>query len=149
MGEEDRFLKRYHKALVMANKNTLEKMKPKIASEWIKEWMDQLDGPLTDEQEFRAKFEEFLTEELGFAETSTVSIDDGVLTIDVAGCGICPGNELLRQAGQPTLCPILSTGLIAISRVLGKNATLLDVDKEGKPVGYCKIRYELSDKGSA
>lgn len=148
MGPDEMFMKKYHKAMVMANKGTLDKMKPRVASEWIKEWMDNLQGPITDQEEFREKFQEFLSEELGFAEDSNVSLEEDVLTIDVGGCSICPGNELLRQAGEPTFCPILATGLMAISRVLGKNATLLGIDKEGKPVGFCEIKYKLSEKAA-
>ncbi len=93
-------------------------------------------GKITDQEEFRARFEEFLTDELGFADTTKVSISSGELTIDVGGCAICHGNEMLRQAGEPAMCPILATGLTAISRVLGKNATLPGADEEGKPVGF-------------
>jgi hypothetical protein len=148
MVNQGQFIKKYHQAVVMANKNQLEKVKPKIASEWIKEWIGELGGKITDQEEFRARFEEFLTDELGFADTTKVSISSGELTIDVGGCAICHGNEMLRQAGEPTLCPILSTGLMAISRVLGKNATLVGADKEGKPVGFCTIKYELAEKGA-
>ncbi|MBN2168379.1 MAG: hypothetical protein JW738_03980 [Actinobacteria bacterium] len=148
MKDNGKFVKKYHKALVMANKNDIEKMKPKIASQWVKEWMEQLDGKITDEQEFTARFEEFLSDELGFADISKVSIDDGHLLIDVQGCAICPGNELLREAGEDTMCPILSTGLMSINRVLGKKATLEGVDKEGKEVGYCTIKYDLAEKGA-
>jgi hypothetical protein len=38
--------------------------------------------------------------------------------------------------------------MMAISRVMGKKATLVGVDKEGKPVGFCQIRYKLEEKGS-
>ena len=44
MVNQDQFIKKYHQAVVMANKNQLEKVKPKIASEWIKEWMGELGG---------------------------------------------------------------------------------------------------------
>lgn len=146
MKDSDEFLKKYHRAVVIANKNDLEKMKPRIASEWIKEWMEKLDGKITDEAEFVAKFEEFLSDELGFADNVGVTIEDDKLLINVEGCGICPGNELLRGAGEPSMCPILATGLSAISRVLGRKASLEGVDKEGKPVGYCTIKYSLAGK---
>jgi hypothetical protein len=148
VSKEEQFIKKYHKAVVLANKDQLEKVKPKIASQWIRDWLKDLGGPIADEEEFRAKFEDFLSDELGFARTSTVSISGDELTIDVGGCSICPGNDLLRQEGEPSLCPILATGLVAISRVLGKNATLVGVDKEGKPVGFCQIKYKLATKGS-
>ncbi|MBN1288457.1 MAG: hypothetical protein JXA49_02330 [Actinobacteria bacterium] len=148
MKDGEQFVKKYHRALVKANRDSLEKMKPRIASQWINEWKEQLDGKITDGGEFTVKFEEFLTDELGFADRTRVSIDDGQLLIDVSGCAICPGNDLLSNEGEPSMCPILSTGIMAISRVLGKKATLEGVDKEGKEVGYCTIKYDLAEKGA-
>lgn len=148
MSRGDRFLEKYHAAVVRANKTQVEKLKPRIASALITEWLEEVGRKITDEGEFSARFEEFLTEGLGFAEETRVSIEGDELTIDIEGCAICPGNEILRKAGEPTLCPITPTGLMAISRVLGKKATLLGVDKEGKPVGFCRISYRLKEKAS-
>jgi hypothetical protein len=144
--DSDQFTKKYHKAMVMAVKDDLEKVKAKVASDWVRDWAKDLGGTIADEEEFRAKFEEFLETELGFSESAEVTLEGDILTIDVKQCGICPGNEILRQEGQPTLCPILATGLQAISRVLGKKATLLGVDKENRPVGFCTISYRLTGK---
>jgi hypothetical protein len=142
--KEEKFLPKYHKTLVMATGDNLEKVKPKIASQWIKEWASELAGPIADREEFRAASERFLTEELGFADNTTVTLEGEELDSKVEGCIVCPGNELLREAGEPTLCPIFSTGLMAINRVLGMRATLLGVDKGG--VGFCTIKYGLEEK---
>lgn len=122
MKNPEEFLKKYHVAVARANQSQLEKIKPKIASEWINEWIEEVGGSITDEDVFRAKLEEFLTNGLGFADDSKVSITGDELIIDVGGCIIC--------------------------RVLGKKATLIGVDKEGKPVGYCQIKYKLEAKGA-
>jgi hypothetical protein len=148
MKKPEEFFQKYHVAVARANKSDLEKVKPKIASEWINEWMTEIGGKITDEEEFRAKFEEFLTDGLGFADDSKVSIEGDELIIDIGGCFICPGNDILKKAGDEALCPITPTGMMAISRVLGKKATLVGVDKEGKPVGYCQIKYKLEGKTS-
>lgn len=148
MKNAEEFMKKYHVAVARANMSQLEKIKPKIASEWINEWMTEVGVSITDEDEFRAKFEEFLTDGLGFADESKVTITGNELTIDVGGCIICPGNDILKKAGEEALCPITPTGMMAISRVLGKKATLEGVDKEGKPVGWCQIKYKLEEKGS-
>jgi hypothetical protein len=142
---EDEFLSKYHKAVVTAMGDQLEKVKPRIASVWVKEWQRQLGGPVEDPDEFAGRFERFLAEGLGFADTTRVTVRDDLLSINVGGCAICFGNELLRKEGKPTLCPVLSTGLMAINRVLGKKATLLGVDKDGV-VGNCVIRYQLAEK---
>lgn len=144
--DQDQFVKRYHKAMVLANKENLEKVKAKVASQWVKDWAAEIQVPIEDQEEFIERFSDFLTDELGFASDVGVTINDDVLSIDVGGCSICPANEELRKSGEPTLCPILSTGLMAISRVLGKNATLLGVDKEGKQVGFCTINYRIAAK---
>jgi hypothetical protein len=146
MKNPEEFMKKYHVAVARANMSQLDKIKPKIASEWINEWMTVVGSSITDEEEFRAKFEDFLTNGLGFADDSKVSISDDELIIDIGGCIICPGNDILKKAGEEALCPIAPTGMMAISRVLGKKATLIGVDKEGKPVGYCQIKYKLEAK---
>jgi hypothetical protein len=148
MKNADEFLKRYHVAVARANKGQLDKIKPRIASEWVNEWMAEVGDSISDEEEFRSKFEEFLTDELGFADDSRVSVSGDELVLDIGGCGICAGNDILKKAGDEALCPITPTGLMAISRVMGKKATLEGVDKEGKPVGFCQIRYKLAEKGS-
>jgi hypothetical protein len=126
----------------MSTKDQTEKLKAKIASEWVKDWEAELGGPILDEEEFRQKFQQFLEEELGFAGSANVSIEGEELRIQVEQCSICHGNEVLRSRGEPTLCPILSTGLLSISRVLKRKAELLGVDKPG-PVGFCTIIYRL------
>jgi len=148
MKNTEEFFKKYHVAVARANASQLDKIKPKIASEWTNEWMSEIGGSITDEGEFGGKFEEFLTDGLGFADDSKVTINGDELTIDVGGCVICPGNDILKKAGEEALCPITPTGMMAISRVLGKKATLVGVDKEGKQVGYCQIKYKLEEKGS-
>src|SRR5450756_520224 len=125
MKNAEDFMKKYHVAVARANMSQLDKIKPKIASEWINEWMTEVGGSITDEDEFKAKFEEFLTDGLGFADESKVTIAGDELTIDVGGCIICPGNDILKKAGEEALCPITPTGMMAISRVLGKKATLV------------------------
>jgi len=126
----------------------LDKIKPKIASEWINEWTAEVGDSITDPDEFTVKFEDFLTNGLGFADESKVTITGDEMVVDVAGCIICPGNDILKKAGEETLCPITPAGMMAISRVLGKKATLEGVNKEGKPVGWCQITYKLEEKGS-
>jgi hypothetical protein len=146
MKNAEEFMTKYHVAMARANKDRLENLKPKIASEWVNQWMEETGGKITDEEEFRAKFEEFLSKDLGFADDTKVSLDGDELTIDVGGCMICPGNDVLKQAGETALCPITPTGLTAISRVMGKKVTLEGVNKEGKPVGFCQIKYKLAEK---
>jgi len=136
---------KYHKALVLAIKDQVEKVKSKIASEWVSEWKKELGGKVVDEVAFSDRFQEFLSVELSFADLSDVILEEDKLEIAVEGCALCPGNDLLRQAGEQTLCPIIPTGLFAISRVLGRKVSLDGVEKSSQ-VGTCNITYTLGEK---
>ena len=83
MAKPEEFIKKYHVAMARANKGQLYKVKPKVASEWINEWMEEVGGGIDDDQEFRAKFEEFLIDGLGFADETKVTLEGDELTIDV------------------------------------------------------------------
>ena len=63
----------------------LDKIKPKIASEWINEWTAEVGDSITDPDEFTVKFEDFLTNGLGFADESKVTITGDEMVVDVAG----------------------------------------------------------------
>lgn len=142
MEEMDReFFKRYHRAVVKANSGEVEKLKSKIGSEWAKDFRDEVDGNLEGE-EFNQALEDYLANDLRFCEEVKVMGDDGDLSIDVKGCHICHGNDLLKKEGEPALCPIVPTGLFSISRVGKRKASLDEVRKNGV-VGECEICYKL------
>ncbi len=145
MDIENNFCEMYHKAIVLAVTDQVEKVKSRIASTWVKDWMKNIEGPVENADDFCQRFEGFLENDLGFAQSSKVSIGEDVMTIKVEGCRICPGNELLREAGEATLCPIIPTGLFALSRVHNTNAALLGVEKDTR-VGYCTIKYSTKGK---
>jgi len=138
------FFNRYHKAFVQAVGGDVEKAKSRIASSWVNDWKDGLGRTLEDEREFAERFQSFLGEDLCFADRSDVSLQGDRLDISIEGCAICPGNDLLRAEGKEGLCPLVPTGLFAISRVHRKKAFLEKVEKPG-PVGRCTIKYRLGD----
>jgi len=141
MMKKNEFFPKYHKAVVIALGDNLEKTKPRVASVLLQELLAKISLPVKNNNEFARAFEEFL-EDLGFAEKVSVNINNEILDIKVEGCSICEGNELLRNEGKNTFCPIIPTGLRAISKVLKKKATLLDPEKDDR-VGYCKLLYSL------
>lgn len=142
----EEFLKKYHMAVAKANKGKLEKLKPRIASEWVRGWADEVGGTIVDREQFRERFEEFLNDGLGFAGNVRISVGENDLVVDVRDCLICPGNDSLKRSGGEGFCPITPTGLMAISRVLRKKAILRDVSKEGLGDQSCRINYRLEDK---
>ena len=142
MEEMDReFFKKYHRAVVKANSDEVEKLKSKIGSEWAKEFREKVDGDLEGE-EFNQALEDYLVNDLRFCDEANVNGDGDDLSIDVKGCHICHGNDVLKKEGEPALCPIVPTGLFSISRVGKRKASLDEVRKNGV-VGECEICYKL------
>lgn len=142
MEEVDReFFKKYHRAVVKANAKDVEKLKSKIGSEWAEEFRAKTGTKLQGE-EFNRALEDYLNNELRFCDRVKVKGESDKLSIEVAGCHICHGNELLKAEGEPVLCPIVPTGLFSISRVSERKASLQEVRKHGV-VGECEICYKV------
>jgi hypothetical protein len=139
---DQEFFKKYHCAVVKANSKEIEKLKSKIGSEWADEFRSHTEGKL-EGAEFNQALEDYLVNDLRFAGKVKVKSTDNDLNIEVKGCHICHGNEVLKSQGEPALCPIVPTGLFSISRVAGRKATLDEVRKHGV-VGECEICYKLS-----
>ncbi len=136
------FFVKYHTAVTKASEDRLEKLKSQVGSEFANEFKEKV-GKIEDVQEFCGALQDYLENDLGFAEQAAVTCTDEKMTIAVRGCDICHGNEALRQQKKPTLCPIIPAGLFSISRVGGRKATLKGVAKSGV-VGECDITYELT-----
>ncbi|RJP31521.1 MAG: hypothetical protein C4536_07900 [Actinobacteria bacterium] len=144
MDDMDReFFKRYHRAVVKANANNVEKLKARIGSEWAEEFRRRSTGARLEGEEFNQALEDYLANELRFCDQVDVNGDGEEISIEVKGCHICHGNELLKAEGEPALCPIVPTGLFSISRVAGHRASLEEVRKNGV-VGECEICYKLA-----
>ncbi|MEW6555321.1 MAG: hypothetical protein AB1384_13675 [Actinomycetota bacterium] len=143
MEEMDReFFKRYHRAVVKANAKEVEKLKSKIGSEWAEEFRART-GVKLEGDRFNRALEDYLQDELRFCDSVNVKGEGADLSIEVKGCHICHGNELLKAEGEPTLCPIVPTGLFSISRVSNRKASLQEVRKNGV-VGECEICYKVN-----
>lgn len=142
--KESQLCRKYHSALVRAIGDRVEQVKSKVASDWTNQWKESIDTPIRDPLEFEKAYREFLEEELSFADHVDVSAAPGRLDVEVDGCIICEGNEMLRQTGEQTFCPIIPTGMFALLRVHGRRATLEGVEKPG-PVGSCRIHYRVDD----
>lgn len=143
MEEMDReFFKKYHRAVVKANSKEVEKFKSKIGSVWAEEFRART-GTRLEGEEFNRALEDYLANELRFCDRVMVNGEGEDLSIEVSGCHICHGNEVLKAEGEPALCPIVPTGLFSISRVCDRKASLREVRKNGT-VGECEIRYRLN-----
>ena len=143
MEDMDReFFKKYHRAVVKSNARDVEKLKSRIGSVWADEFRVKT-GTKLEGEEFNRALEDYLGKELRFCNDVKVKGEGDEMSIEVAGCHICHGNEVLKSEGEPALCPIVPTGLFSISRVSDRKASLEGVRKNGV-VGECEICYKLN-----
>ncbi|MBU4491951.1 MAG: hypothetical protein KKD69_05760 [Euryarchaeota archaeon] len=135
------FLKQYHAAMIKALGEDAKKINAKVGSIMAYSWADTA-GKINNAAEFAQSFENYLKDVLEFADHVKVNCDDKNYTLDVKGCIICHGNEILRKEGVATACPIVQAAKYAAVKKLGKNLITKGVDKPGI-VGECTIKYEF------
>jgi hypothetical protein len=134
------FLKEYHSTVVKAAGENAKNLNIKMGIIMANKWVDDT-AKFDNNKEFGDFFESYLRE-LGFAESVNVNCDEENYTIDIKGCLICHGNEILRQEGIGTACPIVQTAKYAMVKKMGRNVVIKGIDKPGS-VGECVIRFGL------
>jgi len=112
-----------------------------VGSIFADNWSDNT-GDLKSNNEFAQSFENYLKNQLEFARYVKVNCDEKNYTLDIKGCAICHGNEILRKEGMATACPIVQAAKYAAVKKIGKNVITKGVDKPGQ-VGDCTIKFEL------
>ncbi len=135
------FFKQYHSTVIKALGDDAKKVNAKVGSIMADNWADKA-GTLNNNAEFAKSFENYLKNQLEFAKQVRVNCDDKNYTLDIKGCAICHGNEILRKEGVATACPIMQAAKYAAVRKLGKDVITKGVEKPG-PVGECIMRFEL------
>ncbi len=135
------FFKQYHSTMIKALGEDAKKVNAKVGSILAENWADKA-GKINSNDEFAASFESYLENQLEFAKYVKIHCDDRDYSIDIKGCAICHGNEILRKEGIGTACPIVQAAKYAAVRKIGRNVITKGVDKPGT-VGECTIRFEL------
>ena len=135
------FFKQYHSTVIKALGEDAKKVNAKVGSIFADNWADNA-GNFNDNAEFARSFESYLKNQLEFAKDVRVNCDEKNYTLDIKGCAICHGNEMLRKEGMATACPIMQAAKYAAVRKLGKDVITKGVEKPG-PVGECIMRFEL------
>lgn len=141
MTTSNNFFKQYHSTVIKALGEDAKKVNAKVGSIFADNWAANT-GDLKDNSEFAKSFEDYLKNNLGFAEQVKVKCDEKNYTIDVKGCVICHGNEILRKEGVATACPIVQTAKYAAVKKVGRNVITKGIDKPGT-VGECIMKFEL------
>ncbi len=137
----DRFIGKYHSAVVKALGKETERVKAKIANVWVRDFLRSYPQEGKGFDGFLKDFKEFLERDLGFADEVKITAENEEIIVSVNGCRICAGNEILRSENANTMCPIIHTGLSAIFKATGKSPTFVGAEKETGKVGYCTLRY--------
>ena len=134
------FFKQYHSTVIKALGEDAKKVNAKIGSIMADRWIDTT-GKINNNAEFAQSFEGYL-KDLQFADYVGVNCDEKNYILNIKGCVICHGNEILRKEGIATACPIVQTAKYAAVKKIGRNVITKGVDKPGI-VGECTIRFEL------
>ena len=135
------FFKQYHSTVIKALGDDAKKVNAKVGSIMADNWAEKA-GTINNNAEFAKSFENYLKNQLEFAKHVKVNCDDKNYTLEIEGCVICHGNEILRKEGVATACPIMQAAKYAAVRKLGKDVITKGVEKPG-PVGECIMRFEL------
>ena len=134
------FFKQYHSTVIKALGEDAKKVNAKIGSIIADRWIDRT-GKFNNNAEFTQSFENYL-KELQFANYVKINCEEKNYILDIKGCAICHGNEILRKEGIATACPIIQAAKYAAVKKIGKNVIMRGVDKPGI-IGECTIRLEL------
>ncbi|MFZ3169592.1 MAG: hypothetical protein WA130_18415 [Candidatus Methanoperedens sp.] len=135
------FFKQYHSTVIKALGEDAKKVNAKVGSIFADNWADKA-GEIKNQGEFAKSFENYLKKDLEFAKYVKINCDENNYTLDIKGCAICHGNEILRKEGMATACPIVQAAKYAAVKKIGRNVITRSVDKPGT-VGECTIKFEL------
>ena len=135
------FFKQYHSTVIKALGEDAKKVNARVGSIFADNWADKA-GNLKNNDEFAKSFENYLKDELEFARDVKINCDEKNYSLNIKGCAICHGNEILRKEGMATSCPIVQAAKYAAVKKIGRNVITKGVDKPGT-VGECFIKFEL------
>jgi len=135
------FFKQYHSTVIKALGEDAKKVNAKVGSIFADNWAANA-GDFKDNIEFAKSFEDYLNNQLEFAKHVKVNCDEKNYTLEIKGCAICHGNEILRKEGVATACPIVQAAKYAAVKKIGRNVITKGIDKPGI-VGECFMKFEL------
>ena len=135
------FFKQYHSTMIKELGEDAKKVNAKVGSMMVDNWADNV-GIFNNNTEFARSFEDYLKNQLEFAKHVKIGCDEKNYTLDIKGCVICHGNEILRKEGISPACPIVQAAKYAAVKKIGRNVITKVVDKPGT-VGECTMRFEL------
>ncbi len=135
-------LARYHADLVCAlPEEEMEKVRIRLGGNLLQPFIDGLgDTPLTA-PEVKARLETYLRDELQMADYVNLTAEGNEVAIEIKGCHLCHGNDLLRARGRQGFCPFAPGINRALGRALQGGSRLEGVTKPSGVTGECVLRY--------
>ena len=136
------YLAKYHADLICAlPEEDVEKVRVKLGGALLQPFIDSLDGQPLDHAQVKPRLEAYLRDELAMADGVQVTVEGNEVTVEMSGCHLCHGNDLLRQRGKQGCCPFAPGINRALSRALKGGSRLEGVSKPTGKTGECVIKY--------
>ena len=137
-------LAKYHADAVCAlPEENVEKFRVRLGANLFQPFVDSLGEESLPLPELKERLERYLLDELHMADSAVVKTEGEELTVEIRGCHLCFGNDLLRERGREGCCPFAPGMNRALAKALGGSARLQGVDKAKGVTGECDIRYEV------
>lgn len=135
-------LARYHADLICAlPEEEVEKVRIRVGGNLLQPFVDRLgDTPLTA-PEVKERLEVYLRDELQMADYVKLTAEGNDVTVEIKGCHLCHGNDLLRARGRQGFCPFAPGINRALSRALQGGSRLEALTKTPGVTGECVLRY--------
>lgn len=138
------FLAKYHADLICAlPEDEVEKVRIRLGGNLLQPFVDSLGGQSLTPEELAPRLERYLRDELQMADHAKVEVEGNQLSVEIKGCHLCHGNDLLRARGRQGCCPFAPGVNRALSKTLGASSRLEGVDKSSGRTGECVMRYTV------
>ena len=135
-------LARYHAALIGSlSESELAKVRVKLGGGLLEPFIEGLGDQPLDGAELKSRLEAYLREDLQMAPRVSVTMAGPEVEVEVSGCHLCHGNDLLRSQGKLPCCPFAPGINRALSRALQGGSRLEGVSKPTGVTGECVIKY--------
>ncbi len=138
------FFAAYHAAVFEALGEDSAKYNAKIGSILASAWQKRLQKLPADPAGFKEAIEAWMSGPFRFSDVASLEFKyDSTASLYVKGCGICKGNEILRDGGGKGSCPVSQMVKSAMGKALKTGIELTGSEKPG-PVGECYLRYKIA-----
>ncbi len=136
------YFAQYHADLIsVLPEEEVEKVRIKLGGALLQPFIESLGGQALEAAEVKPRLEAYLRDQLGMADYAEMTVEGNEVSLEIKGCHLCHGNDLLRQRGKSGFCPFAPGVNRALSRALKGGCRLEGVTKPTGKTGECVIKY--------